>query len=109
MSSIIFMGGGEFMGFGFSEGGVHESRSPIYIYVRAVGRLWGGSFSARSILLGRLEWLHLEKCFGAIEPLPKKKSDRMKVEIPAEHSGISGTYTLTSGRVWMPNNSHTQE
>ena len=44
MSSIIFMGGGEFMGFGFSEGGVDESRSPIYIYVRGQGRLWGGEF-----------------------------------------------------------------
>lgn len=69
----------------------------------------GGLFSHDHFYLGRLEWLDLEKCFGAIEPLPKKKSDRMKVEIPAEHSGISGTYTLTSGRVWMPNNSHTQE
>ena len=28
--------------FGFSEGGVYESRSPIYIYVRAEGRPSGG-------------------------------------------------------------------
>ena len=55
----------------------------------------GGAFSHDHFYLGRMEWMDLEKCFGAIEPLPRKKSGRMKLEVPAEHSGISGTYPHT--------------
>jgi hypothetical protein len=92
---VFFSWGFILVGFGFLGWGVYETRSPIYIYVRVQVRPWGGSFKPDQFYLGRMEWSHLEKCFGAIEPLPRKKSDRMKLEIPAEHSGISGTYTHT--------------
>ncbi len=78
----------------FGRGGRREEESHIYICTGGRSPV-GGAFSHDHFYLGRMEWMDLEKCFGAIEPLPRKKSDRMKLEIPAEHSGISGTYTHT--------------
>ena len=74
----------------FRKGGCTRVGVP-YIYMCGGRVACRGEFFARSILLGWMEWLDQEKCFGAIEPLSQKKSDRLKVEIPAEHSGISGT------------------
>ena len=55
----------------------------------------GGSFLHDQFYLDPLDRSDLEKPFGAIEPLFQKKSGRMKSGIPAEHSGISGTYPHT--------------
>ncbi len=55
----------------------------------------GGTFLHDQFLFSRVDRLDLEKPFGAIEPLSQKNSGRMKSGIPAEHSGISGTYPHT--------------
>ena len=92
--------------FGFLEGGVYESRSPIYICIRIGGRLWGG-FCTRSIfILVVFLWIWKTPS-GQSGKFSGKNLLELKQDRGTVSPVVSGTYTHTQCVCGCRNNSHT--